>query len=74
MHINKLKYIPFFLFCLLIILQASAKIKRIGVLFIQNYTKAQYQSGNQNWSVTKDENGIMYFGNADGLLSFDGRY
>ncbi|MGZ3754674.1 MAG: ligand-binding sensor domain-containing protein [Mucilaginibacter sp.] len=74
MHINKLKYIPVFLFCLLIISEASAKIKRIGVPFIQNYPKSQYLSGNQNWSVTRDENGIMYFGNADGLLSFDGRY
>jgi DNA-binding CsgD family transcriptional regulator len=51
-----------------------ADIKNIGVPYVQNYTKAQYQFGNQNWSVTRDERGIMYFGNAEGLLSFDGRY
>jgi hypothetical protein len=33
-----------------------------------------YQSGNQNWSITRDEHGIMYFGNAEGLLTFDGKY
>ncbi len=49
-------------------------IRGIGVPYIQNYTKAQYQSGNQNWSVTKDEKNIVYFGNSEGLLSFDGRY
>src|ERR1700743_214996 len=52
----------------------GADIKSIGVPYVQNYTKAQYQSGNQNWSVTRDEHGVMYFGNAEGLLAFDGRY
>jgi len=33
-----------------------------------------YASGNQNWSIAKDKNGVMYFGNAEGLLTFDGRY
>jgi ligand-binding sensor domain-containing protein/DNA-binding CsgD family transcriptional regulator len=51
-----------------------ADIKSTGVPYVQNYTKAQYQSGNQNWSVTRDEHGIMYFGNNEGLLSFDGKY
>ncbi|KAA8480216.1 YXYXY domain-containing protein [Arcticibacter tournemirensis] len=52
----------------------AADIKGLGVPYVQNYTKHVYQSGNQNWAVTKDENGIMYFGNSEGLLSFDGRY
>ena len=53
---------------------AGADIKSIGVPYVQNYTKAIYQSGNQNWSVTRDEHGIMYFGNSEGLLTFDGKY
>jgi DNA-binding CsgD family transcriptional regulator len=52
----------------------AADIKSIGVPYVQNYTKAQYQSGNQNWSITRDEHGVMYFGNDEGLLSFDGKY
>lgn len=52
----------------------AVDIKSIGVPYVQNYTKAQYQSGNQNWSVTRDEHGVMYFGNDEGLLSFDGKY
>jgi DNA-binding CsgD family transcriptional regulator len=52
----------------------AVDIKSIGVPYVQNYTKAMYQWGNQNWSVTRDEHGIMYFGNAEGLLAFDGKY
>ncbi|WP_240755346.1 triple tyrosine motif-containing protein [Pedobacter sp. SYP-B3415] len=54
--------------------QDPGNIHGMGVPYVQNYAKTAYRSGNQNWSVTKDEHGIMYFGNAEGLLSFDGRY
>ncbi|RZM28640.1 MAG: transcriptional regulator [Pedobacter sp.] len=50
------------------------ELKSIGVPYIQNYAKSVYLSGNQNWSVAKDKNGVMYFGNARGLLSYDGKY
>jgi ligand-binding sensor domain-containing protein/DNA-binding CsgD family transcriptional regulator len=59
--------------CCCIQLQAS-EIKSLGVPYIQNYPKSVYGSGNQNWSVAQDKNGIMYYGNAEGLLVYDGRY
>lgn len=65
------------LLCFLILLQflvQAETIQKIGTPFINNFSKGTYQAGNQNWSVTKDVRGIMYFGNSDGLLSFDGRY
>lgn len=49
-------------------------IKSIGVPYVQNYPKATYLSGNQNWAISKDSKGIMYFGNAQGLLTYDGKY
>jgi ligand-binding sensor domain-containing protein len=52
----------------------SGEIKSIGVPYIQNYSKSSYLSGNQNWSIAKDSNGVMYFGNAQGLMSYDGRF
>ena len=52
----------------------ASDIKSIGVPYIENYPKAVYASGNQNWSIAKDSKGVMYFGNAEGLLTFDGRY
>lgn len=65
------------LFLLIIYIQTNiyaADIKSIGVPYIENYPKSVYSSGNQNWSIAKDKNGVMYFGNAEGLLTFDGRY
>lgn len=62
---------------LLVLIYASGfsqVIKSIGVPYVQNYPKSVYLSGNQNWSVTKDKKGIMYFGNTQGLLTYDGKY
>lgn len=74
--INQMRKAIFIFLIFLIVCSCckAADIKSIGVPYVQNYTKAQYQSGNQNWSVTRDRQGIMYFGNAEGLLSFDGKY
>lgn len=41
-------------------------------LFLKNYTKQEYRAASQNWSVTQDANGYMYFANTSGLLEFDG--
>jgi DNA-binding CsgD family transcriptional regulator len=44
----------------------------IGIPTIVNYSRQDYSAGNQNWNITQDSSGIMYFGNTDGMLSFDG--
>ncbi len=41
---------------------------------VNNYNVSDYKAGNQNWSVSQDENGVMYFGNNRGLLEFDGNH
>lgn len=62
--------------CLLMSCSFSASFaadgKDVGVPHIKNFTKEIYRSGNQNWSVAKDRNGIMYYGNNNGLLTYDG--
>jgi ligand-binding sensor domain-containing protein/DNA-binding CsgD family transcriptional regulator len=37
-----------------------------------HYSKDVYGGGNQNWSIAQDKQGLMYVGNNDGLLQFDG--
>lgn len=69
-----LQYCLFYLALLLPFFSAADNIKSIGVPYVQNYPKSVYLSGNQNWSIAKDKSGVLYFGNAQGLLSFDGRY
>ncbi|ANI90149.1 hypothetical protein A9P82_13150 [Arachidicoccus ginsenosidimutans] len=39
---------------------------------IINYPKNIYNAEGQNWSVTQDENNVLYFGNNKGLLVFNG--
>ena len=72
MPVRSTIYILLFLFALLPFLVFPQTIQNVGVPYVQNYTKSVYQSGNQNWSVVKGRNGVMYFGNSEGLLSFDG--
>jgi DNA-binding CsgD family transcriptional regulator len=52
----------------------ATQIKSIGVPYVQNFPKSVYLSGNQNWAIAKDAQGIMYFGNTQGLLTYDGKY
>lgn len=37
-----------------------------------NYNTSNYNAGNQNWAISQDKKGIMYFANNQGLVSFDG--
>ena len=46
----------------------------IGIPDIINYTKSIYNAGTQNRCIAQDKNGIMYFANYDGLLTFDGTF
>ncbi|GGF47780.1 ligand-binding sensor domain-containing protein [Echinicola rosea] len=41
---------------------------------IINYNNLAYKAGLQNWSTAQDKDGILYFGNNEGLLTFNGRY
>jgi DNA-binding CsgD family transcriptional regulator len=59
-----------FIFFYFLILSLSS-IANSG-LFIKNYLKSEYQAASQNWSVTQDASGHLYFANNIGLLEFDG--
>lgn len=45
----------------------------IGFPDIISYSKQAYSGGLQNWDIKQDKNGIVYFANNEGLLSFDGK-
>ncbi len=46
----------------------------IGIPDIINYSKERYNAGTQNRGIVQDKNGIVYFANQEGLLSYDGTY
>ena len=43
-----------------------------GTPFIKNYKPSEYKASTDNWAVAQDKRGIMYFGNATGVLEYDG--
>jgi signal transduction histidine kinase/CheY-like chemotaxis protein/ligand-binding sensor domain-containing protein len=43
-----------------------------GLPFIRNYSPQEYKTSPQNWSIAQDQHGLIYFGNNDGVLEFDG--
>ncbi len=46
----------------------------IGLPEVINYSKQIYNAGSQNWEIRQGPNGLIYFGNNEGLLSFDGTF
>ncbi|MBS1668408.1 MAG: transcriptional regulator [Bacteroidetes bacterium] len=46
----------------------------IALPLIINYSKSDYHAGAQTWSIAQDKNGLMYFANNEGLISFDGSF
>ncbi|WP_158829247.1 triple tyrosine motif-containing protein [Mucilaginibacter lacusdianchii] len=48
--------------------------RQIGTPLIFNYKAEQYKGGVQNWDVAQDKRGLLYFGNKEGLLSFNGKF
>ncbi|WP_338766491.1 SpoIIE family protein phosphatase [Bernardetia sp. ABR2-2B] len=45
---------------------------QVGKPFIHNYSSKEYKAHVQNWSLTQDSRGVIYIGNGDGILEFDG--
>ena len=43
-----------------------------GAFVFQTYTPKSYGSNPQNWTIAEDARGVMYFGNTEGILEFDG--
>jgi ligand-binding sensor domain-containing protein len=65
-------YILFIVFCFCSYPAFSQNT--IGIPVIVNYPKQVYNAGSQNWGIAQDRNGILYFANNDGLLTFDGNF
>lgn len=43
-----------------------------GFYPIYNYSTKTYKAVPQNWAITQDKRGVMYFGNNQGVLEYDG--
>lgn len=57
-------------YCIVHLIHIQAQ--SIGTPFIQNYTAQDYKLHPKNFAAIQDDRGIMYFGNAYGIMEFDG--
>lgn len=46
----------------------------IGLPQVTSYRGLDYGAGTQNWGIAQDRDGILYFANNEGLLTFNGTY
>ena len=60
------------LFLLSWILTTRAQLSEQALPYINNFTPKQYTYHNQNWSIEQDIRGVIYFGNNNGLMYFNG--
>ena len=51
----------------------SSLAPMIGAPVISNYDQKTYKAHSQNWVAVQDARGVMYFGNSNGILEFDGQ-
>jgi signal transduction histidine kinase/ligand-binding sensor domain-containing protein len=54
------------------VLSARPNEREAGLPYLRNYSPREYRAQPQNWSVTQDRHGVIYIGNNDGVLVYDG--
>ena len=62
-----------FIFIILISLFAKAQVNKYGIPQITYYSEKDYNSATQNWAVVQNSRKVMFFGNNEGVLRFDGK-
>lgn len=74
MNISGKIFLVFLFFVFFTILVFSQSAKEYGSPLIQNYTDNDYGTESpQNWAIVQNNKGIMYFGNTEGVLEYDGK-
>ena len=63
-----------YLFLLLVLPLSAICQNTIGLPDIINYSNQVYAGGLQSWDIRQDKQGIIYYANNEGMLSFDGKY
>ena len=65
------------LFACLVVAAAQARLKaglgpEAGTFQINTFSAKTYGASPQVWDIAQDRRGVMYFGNTDGILEYDG--
>lgn len=71
---NLMKLTRYLLFGFFIAWMNFSHAQSYGLPGIHNFNRSEYKGGTQNWSVGQGSNGMMYFGNNNGLVEYDGAH
>ncbi len=52
--------------------QPTTSFDEVGRFYVQNFAPEDYGGHSMNWAVIQAENGLIYVGNSDGVLEYDG--
>jgi signal transduction histidine kinase len=61
-----------YLFWIAFLLSSRLTAQEKGLILSKYYSPKEYRAGTQNWAITQDKRGVMYFGNTAGILEYDG--
>ncbi len=64
----------FFIALFLLPQQARLQGVNLGTPPVLNFSRQDYKAGTQNWDISQDKNGVMWYANNNGLLEFDGTH
>lgn len=53
--------------------RSSSQTNQNGIPLIKNYSHRTYNASETNYSVTRDHRGVVYFGNEQSILEYDGK-
>ncbi len=73
-HRTILLIVVFLLSLLCATRQTHAQVSNLGAPPVLNFSKKDFRAGTQIWDIAQDRYGVMWFGNNDGLLEFDGMH
>jgi class 3 adenylate cyclase len=66
------RFAALFLAAIAAISLSASLAPETGAFVFQNYSPKTYGANPQNWAIAQDSRGVMYFGNNEGVLEFDG--
>ena len=79
MHFLRFKHLPLFLYLLFLPFLVNSQKKENketigekGFYPLYNFSTKEYRALPQNWAIMQDGRGVMYFGNNQGILEYDG--
>jgi class 3 adenylate cyclase/predicted metal-dependent HD superfamily phosphohydrolase len=73
-NMNMKRTFILFLTFVLFVASAFSQSEECGVPQIRNFSPADYRQESQNFCVVQDKNSLMYFGNTNGIMEYDGEH